>query len=225
MRRSDTTEPRKGLNILSGLLTAWCALAALVLTTCNTHSPEARRLPPAIADVEIGAESIFDLINQAKWDRAEKRTAYLRRTVARLEATQHRESLELENAVSALERAIEARDVSRACHAANEVMRQAVQLGSDQLRRDSIAVLMLDVETREILMDADTDPAAADAAVSRVRELWSGLRPAVEQRGETNLADRCDHHLHQLEVGSASIRRTEAAALLETIDRLERIFT
>jgi hypothetical protein len=200
-------------------------LFASLVAACTHEAPLGHELPPNIAGIEAGARDIFDLANEAQWERADMRTGLLLETTARLEASHGRQYPKLERAIADLDHAIRDHDTREARRSANEVMRQAVALGSGQLDESCATILLLDVETREVLIVAAEDPTAADAAVARIATLWRRLRPEVDRLGQVSLAVECDDHVQALESGSATSRESEAAALLETLGRLERLFS
>lgn len=204
--------------ILIGLLTS-------LVSACSHEAPLGHQLPPTIAEIEAGARDIFDLAYAAQWERADMRTGLLLATTARLEASHGRQYPKLERAIADLDRAIGDHDAREVRRSANQVMRQAITIGSGQLDESCATILMLDVETREVLVAASEDPTAADTAITRIATLWRTLRPEVGRLGQESLALECDQHVRALESGSATSRESEAEALLETLGRLERLFS
>jgi len=206
--------------LLHRLVPTVVALCCLV-NACGSRRPEQSAVPAAILELDGGAEDVFDFAVAGQWRRAAARTTALRETIARLEAEEGRRFPELERAVSELDRAVGAHETRRSGCCANEVVRQAVRLASSDLGQDRAATLLLEVEAREVLIQAEGDPVAADEAVARIAELWTLLRPEVERHGGSDLVASGDAHVARLRTGEPSTRRGEARGLLETVDELE----
>lgn len=200
------------------------ALLALSLGSCIEREDKREQLPPAISDIEEGAEEVFDLAVAEKWEKADLRAGDLRAMTARLETGVGHPIPELERAIADLDSAIDAHDSRRSSHCANEVMRHVVVLASGQIEQDLYSALMLDVEARCVLVEVDADPVAADAAVARIEVLWRGLRPMVARRGDQQLLHECDRIVGALETRSAANRTREASRLLDAVDRIEDLF-
>jgi hypothetical protein len=199
-------------------------LLALSMASCFQRGEGHRQLPPSIADIEEGAEEIYDLAGAARWEKADLRTRDLREMVARFETGVGHPVPELERAVAALDSAIGSQDSRRSSRCANDVVRHAVVLASGQIEHDLYAALMLDVEARSVLVEVDVDPPAADAAVARTAALWRELRLQVARRGDDALMHECDRIVRALETGDAAKRTREAKKLLDAVDRLEDLF-
>jgi hypothetical protein len=178
-----------------------------------------------IVEIREGAQGVFSLAGEGAWERARRRTGILRESTARLEASQRRQLPGLERAIADLSWALDSQDAPRSRRLAIEVMRQTARFSLDYAGSESAAICTLELEACELLVDLDEDPIAADAAVARIAKLWMELRPEAEKRGGHALASRCDGHVQALDSGGTTTRRSEALALLETLERLEDLFS
>ncbi len=192
---------------------------------CGHEFLDRSDIPSAARDLEEGSEQVFELVQAGRWTRAATRTTLLREITARFEAEDGRQFPELERSIAVLDRAIDDRDPHRATVAANDVFRQTIRIASEYLDDDAASILLLDAEAREVMIQAEADPTASDAAIRRINDLWIELRPKVEQRGRLDIAIRWDEHLTRLSgATNAPDRRREAANLLDLVDRIEDLY-
>jgi len=201
----------------------FCLALLLAIGGCESWLGEEALLPPDLQKLEESSEDVFDLVQAGRWERAARRTEPLHDAIAHLGSSQGIRFSDLEESSSRLNDAISSRDRYLALSQANEIYRQAIDLAGPQVDDTTRSVLLLDLEARQILINASSHPRHADEAVERLRQAWLILRPEILGRSRDDIADAMDRHLQQLGSTNSGQRELSSAGILEAIDGIEDV--
>jgi hypothetical protein len=215
-------------------------LAALIVLIAGATTPAAARgaakepLPQVLEATESSAEDLIDFALAADRGRVVAGARKLERAAAQAVPVLRRADLaEAELTalrrraahVAALSRSGSFIDVALAANAVSEVM---PDLYSHFAVNVPPSVLALDFLEREVQLRARAGHTArVPGLVRRVTRTWSGLRPRVVARGGRREAAAFDGHLaamKRLAPNAGAALQREAAAGLELVDDLERVF-
>jgi len=226
------------MRLIGGRFLAPAVLAALVALCAGAATSLAagakQPLPQLLEATESSAEDLIDYALAADRGRVVAGARKLERTTAQAVPVLRKAGLSDEELSDLRERAARVAEVSSSGRfitvalAANAVSEVMPGLYGHFAVAVPPSVLMLDFLEREVQLRARAEQKArVPGLVHRVAGTWSGLRARVVSRGGNREAAAFDKHvvaMKRLAPVAGSALQREAAAGLELVDDLERVF-
>ncbi|MDQ6677387.1 MAG: hypothetical protein M3Z09_08840 [Acidobacteriota bacterium] len=231
----------KGLLVSASLLT---------ITACST-SPDAAKphpenttqpanatptrssaapVPSSLANVGEYGENIYDAAKAGTWTTAAAKLGVLKDAAHRLRSDVTNATTEedhLDAQIGSLDKAVARKNRVAAMREANQVTLIAANLSQPFNPKIPVDVVKLDYYGRELeVWTAAKDSSKLQTAVAEMRSTWDRVRPSVETHGGSAEAQQFDTLMTQLQNAKtpANYNKT-ASALLEGVDKLEKVFT
>jgi hypothetical protein len=205
--------------------------AGVVVTDTTPFAAARPGVPPAaLTGVGTYGEDLYDQTKASDWTLARAAMDSLRgaaQTLSPGDVRVESERTALVAVVDTLGRAIAAHDRVAAMRAANEVTRLAATMTDVYRPATPTQVSLLDYYGRELeIWSARGDQGRLSQTAAAIRGTWQSLKPAVEARQGTLIAEQTDSIVSRI----AAARTTRdyarlATPLLDDVDQLEAVFT
>jgi hypothetical protein len=203
------------------------SVAVLAILALAPLPLNAQTAPKSLADVGEFGENLYDEAKANDWAKASAKHQDLQKAATELAVEMKGADLRrLDAAVTAIGRAVAAKDRAAAMRQANQVTLIAADLNEPFKPQIPSAVTRLDVYGRELEMGAEAkDQTQIKAAVAGLRKNWDSVKAAVRAKGGNAEARKFDGLVMQAE----AVKTPEAAAkvakpILDEVDNLEKVF-
>lgn len=184
-------------------------------------------VPKPLAAAGEYAENVYDAAKVKDWKTANAKLVALKDSTAQLGGTSGVGDLgTLQTDVTALEKAVGARDQQAALLAANKATFDAANLSASFDNPAPVAVTKLDYYGRQVEVQAASgDTAALKQTAAEVKSTWDGVRAQVLKNGGAAEAKKFDGLVAQLQQANTPDQYGKLATpILDQVDYLEKVF-
>ena len=188
-------------------------------------------MPASLANAGEYGENIYDDAKASNWARAAAKLTALKEVAKQLRRELQGASTDedkLDANITALDRAVAARDRQATMREANQMTRVIADMTAPFNPPTPMEVTPLDYEGRELKIWSEArDATKLKATADEMRRTWDALRPKVEARGGSGSAEakRFANLVARVEAAQMPDEYARLATpLLDEVDNLEKVF-
>jgi hypothetical protein len=193
-------------------------------TPVNTKTES---VPKSLVDAGEYAENIYDHAKANDWKNADAKIGLLKAAVekVRTDVNNQKAAGAIYPNVTALERAVTAKDRPAAMLAANQITRDVAETTTEYKVVVPVEVVLLDYYGRELEIWAEAkDTNKLQATAREMRRTWDAVRPAIEAKNPA-VAKKFEGLVTQVEAAKAPADYAKVAKpVLDEVDNLEKVF-
>lgn len=200
--------------------------AAARTTTTNTNN-----VPTSVSQVGEYGENIYEAAKANNWTQVTAKLTSLKDAAKKIDTeskiSENPNEDQLDAAITALNKAVSARNKLATMRAANQTTLLAANLSAPFNPPVPVQVTLLDYYGRQL------EIAAAANNMNQLKETakdmsrtWNALRPAIESHGGSAQAQQFDNLVTRVEAAKSSNEYGSLATpVLNQVDNLEKVFT
>lgn len=184
-------------------------------------------MPKSLVDAGEYGENLYDLAKANDWKKADAKLASLKEAVKKVHADATNNGAaedRLDANVSALERAVTAKDRQATMREANQVTFSVAEMTTAYKLTVPVEVVKLDYYGRELEIWAEAkDTNKLQTTGGEMRKTWEALRPSIESRNAAE-AKKFGDLIAQVEAAKTDSDYARLAKpLLDEVDNLEKV--
>jgi hypothetical protein len=197
-------------------------------TSASSVNTAGASVPTSLANAGEYGENVYDYAKANDWKNAEVKLAALKDAVKNVSTDVKDQSAALnllDTNVTALNRAVTAKDQQATMREANQVTLDVANISTAYKLSTPVEVTKLDYYGRELEVWAQAQDANKLQETARdMRQTWDSLRPSIETHSATE-AKKFDTLVAQVESAKTPAANAHVATLvLNEVDNLEKLF-
>jgi len=199
---------------------------AATTTTTNTNN-----VPTSVSQVGEDGENIYEAAKASNWTQVTAKLTLLKNAAKKIDTeskiSENPNEDQLDAAITALNKAVPAKNKLATMRAANQTTLLAANLSPQFNSPVPVQVTLLDYYGRQLEIGAAANNMNQLKETAKdMSRTWHAVRPVVESRGGAAQAQQFDHLVARVEAAKSSNEYGSLSTpVLNQVDNLEKVFT